>query len=213
MTPGLRESVVLVHGLFMHGAAMLPMAAQLRYAGFATRTFSYPTLEQSPRDNAYALKRLADDIDAAVVHFVGHSLGGLVLRHFFASFPQQRPGRVVTLGTPHRYSQAARVLARFELGRRVLNKSLEHGLLGGVPPWNGTHELGSIAGTLSVGLGRVVGGLAVPNDGTVAVEETRMDGMSDHICLPISHLALMFAPAAAYQTVHFLRHGRFRHEP
>ncbi|MFO1436161.1 MAG: alpha/beta fold hydrolase [Gammaproteobacteria bacterium] len=204
------ETVVLVHGLFLQGEAMLPMAVQLRHAGFATRLFSYPTLKQSPRDNAYALKRLVAEIEAPTVHFVGHSLGGLVLRHYFALAENPPQGRVVTLGTPHRYSQAARVLARFEFSRQILNKSLDHGLLGDVPPWDGRRELGSIAGTLAVGLGRVVGGLNGPNDGTVTVEETKIAGMSDHICLPLSHMALMFAPAAASQTNHFLRHGRFR---
>lgn len=209
---GKSDAVVLLHGLFLSGPVMLPMAVQLRAAGFTTRIFSYPTLAYSPRENAGALKRLVEDIEAPAVHFVAHSLGGLVVRHFFAAYPQTRPGRVVTLGTPHRYSHAARVLARFEFARNMLKKSLEHGLLGDVPPWDGSHELGSIAGTLSVGLGRVIPGLAVPNDGTVAVEETRLDGMADHLCLPVSHAALMFAPTAAAQCAHFLHHGRFRHD-
>jgi pimeloyl-ACP methyl ester carboxylesterase len=208
------ETVVLIHGLFLRGEVMAPMAARLRHAGFATRVFTYPTLAQSPGENARALKRLTDDIDAPAVHFVGHSLGGLVLRHFFARNAPERPGRVVTLGTPHRYSQAARVLARFEFARQLLNKSLEHGLLGDVPPWDGRHELGSIAGTMSVGLGRLIGGLHGPSDGTVAVDETRLEHQRDHICLPLTHMALIFAPAASAQTVHFLRHGRFmHHEP
>jgi pimeloyl-ACP methyl ester carboxylesterase len=204
------ETVVLVHGLFLHGEVMLPMAVQMRHAGFTTRLFSYPTLQQSPRDNAYALKRLVAEIASPTVHFVGHSLGGLVLRHYFAIVESPPAGRVVTLGTPHRYSQAARVLARFEAARQILNKSLDHGLLGDVPPWDRRRELGSIAGTLAVGLGRMLGGLTGPNDGTVSVEETRIPGMSDHICLPLSHTALIFAPAAAMQTIHFLRYGRFR---
>ena len=204
------QTVVLVHGLFLRGEVMLPMAVQLRHAGFATRLFSYPTLRQSPRDNAYALKRLVTEIESPTVHFVGHSLGGLVLRHYFAIFESPTAGRAVTLGTPHRYSQAARVLARFDFARQILDKSLDHGLLGDVPPWDRRRELGSIAGTLAVGLGRMVGVLHGPNDGTVSVEETKIAGMTDHICLPLSHMALMFAPAAAMQTIHFLCHGRFR---
>lgn len=206
-----QETVVLVHGLFYGGPVMLVMAARLHAAGYSIRFFSYPTRTRSLRDNARALKHFVDKIDSPVLHFVAHSLGGLVVRHYFAAFPPSRPGRVVTLGTPHRYSLAAQLLARFQFGRKLLRKSLEQGLLGDVPPWPGGHELGSIAGTLPVGLGRLVGRLPSPNDGTVTVEETRLDGMNDHICLPISHTALMLAPAAAEQTIHFLRHGRFQH--
>jgi len=203
---------VLIHGLFVRGPVMLPMALRMRGAGFATSIFSYPTRELSPEDNARALKRFVADVGTPVVHFVAHSLGGIVLRHFFAAYPPAKPGRVVTLGTPHRHSHAAHMLARFEFGRRVLDRSLEHGLLGDVPPWNSNRELGSIAGTLSLGLGRALPGLPVPNDGTVAVNETRLDGMADHICLPVSHTALIFAPAVADQCLHFLRCGRFKHD-
>ncbi|MGQ0658869.1 MAG: esterase/lipase family protein [Chromatiales bacterium] len=204
------EMVVLVHGLFLRGALMLPLTLRLRAAGFATCSFSYPTRRLSPGDNARALKRFVEGIDAPVVHFLAHSLGGLVLRHFFAGPDFDTPGRVVTLGTPHRCSHAARVLAGFELGRRMLDRSLECGLLGDSPPWDGRRELGSIAGTLPVGLGRAIPGLPLPNDGTVAVEETRVEGMSDHVCLPVSHTGMMFAPSVAEQSAHFLRHGRFK---
>ena len=83
------ESVVLVHGLFMRGEAMLPLAVQLRHGGYQTHLFTYPTLAQSPRENARALKRLADEIETPVIHFVGHSLGWCC----GISFTAVRPGR------------------------------------------------------------------------------------------------------------------------
>ncbi|SRR5579885_953468 len=206
------EAVVLVHGLFMRGAVMLPLAVQLELAGFETRLFSYPTRARSPAENAVALRRLLCNIPAWRVHVVAHSLGGLVLRHAAAQGLPGRFGRAVTLGTPHRASATARLLARFPAGRRLLKRSLERGLLGDdLPPWPPALPLGSIAGMLPVGLGRLLPGLPQPNDGTVAVEETRLPGMTDHIVLPVSHTGLLLRPAVVAQVESFLRHGRFQH--
>ena len=206
------EAVVLVHGLFMRGAIMLPLALQLEMTGFETHLFSYPTRAKPPAENAGALRRFIGNIVAWRVHVVAHSLGGLVLRHAAAQGLPQRFGRAVTLGTPHRSSATAKLLARFPAGRQLLNRSLDHGLLGDdLPPWPGALQLGSVAGMLPVGLGRLLPGLPQPNDGTVAVEETRLEGMSDHIVMPVSHTGLLIRPVVATQVAHFLRHGHFDH--
>lgn len=203
------ETVVLIHGLFMPGAIMALVGRRLRASGFATRTFAYPSRRHSPAQNALALESFVASIDAPVLHFVAHSLGGLVLRHFFAQPGAERPGRVVTLGTPHCGCRVARSLARRAPGRWLLGRSMEDGLLGDMPPWPARRELGVIAGTLPVGLGRFVADLPLPNDGVVALDETKLDGATDHSCLRVSHLAMVFMPDVATLTVHFLRHGRF----
>jgi pimeloyl-ACP methyl ester carboxylesterase len=201
-----------VHGLFMRGAIMLPLALQLEMVGFETRLFSYPTRAKPPAENAVTLRRFINDVAAWRVHVVAHSLGGLVLRHAAAQGLSRRFGRAVSLGTPHQSSATAELLARFPAGRQLLNRSLEQGLLGDdLPPWPPVLELGSVAGTLPVGLGRLLPGLPQPNDGTVAVEETRLEGMTDHIIIPVSHTGLLIRPAVATQVAHFLRHGRFDH--
>jgi hypothetical protein len=56
-----------------------------------------------------------------------------------------------------------------------------------------------------------VPGIPRPNDGTVAVSETMLDGMTDHVTLPVSHFGMLLSSAVARQTVNFLRHGRFQH--
>jgi hypothetical protein len=61
-----------------------------------------------------------------------------------------------------------------------------------------------------MGGGRLFARLPKPNDGSVVVEETQLDGMTDHIVLPVSHSGLLFSANAALQAIHFLRHGRFR---
>jgi len=100
-------------------------------------------------------------------------------------------------------------MSRNTLLCRLLGRSLVP-LTGELPPWPGERDLGSIAGTLSLGVGWLVRGLPRPNDGTVAVAETRLDGMTDHLLVHTSHMALLFSKGAARYTTYFLRHGRFR---
>ena len=195
----------------MNGLDMGLLQRRLTARGYHTLRFHYPSIRATPAENALQLARHVETTANPVIHFVCHSLGGLVLRHLFHLVPEQKPGRVVTLGTPHGYSKAARQLYRTAAGRMLLGKSVDSGLLGGVPAWQGKHELGVIAGTLHLGIGMLIPGIPKPNDGTVAVEETRMDGMKDHITLPVSHTGMLFSRTVYEQTTHFLEHGMFRH--
>lgn len=207
-------TVVTVHGLYMTGHDMFVLRMRLRKAGFATAHFSYRTVKRGIEANASELNGFLRRLDAPLVHLVGHSLGGLVIRRLLADFPEQRPGRVVTLGTPHNGSLIARRMQDAALGRWLLGRSREGALLGGLPPWPEGRELGVIAGTVSVGASLLIPGmvrqLPRPNDGTVAVAETRLEGLADHICLPVSHTALLFSRPVADQVVAFLRDGHFR---
>jgi len=203
--------VLLVHGIWANGLDMVLLKTRLERAGFATRMFTYPSVRTPPCDNAHNLQRLVGRIKSPVLHFVCHSLGGLIVRHLFHHYPEQRPGRVVTLGTPHTTSTAARQLSRLSTGRWLLGHSLEEGLLGGAPPWHNSHDLGVVAGRLRLGFGLFVPGIPQPSDGTVAVAETRLEGMADHIVLPVSHFGMLLSRQVVSQTRHFLEHGRFRH--
>lgn len=206
-----REAVVLIHGLFLNGYEMGFLRFQLTRAGYLPRRFRYRSVRSSPASVAEDLRKLVQDLDAGKIHFVCHSLGGLVIRHYFALFQDLRHGRVVTLGTPHQGSGVARYLSTFTLGRRLLGESNRHGVSGNVPPWKGACELGSIAGTRSVGMGRVIADLSKPNDGTVAVAETHLQGDKDHIALPVSHLGMLASRQVASQVLHFLQQGCFAH--
>jgi hypothetical protein len=124
-------------------------------------------------------------------------------------FPDQRPGRIVTLGTPHVGSAAATALARYGIGKWLLGESVHAGLTGELPPWNDARDLGVIAGDTSVGLGRFVAQFDSANDGTVAVAETRLPNASDHLVLPVSHLGMLVSATVAKETAWFLSRGRF----
>lgn len=205
------EVVVLVHGLWVNGREMGLLRRRLAAAGYRTRRFSYPSLANTPFENAMDLHRFIEGLDQETLHFVAHSLGGLVIRHLFYHFSPGRPGRAVTLGTPHQGSAAAAFLSRFAAGRLLLGKSIQHGLLGPLPPWPEVHELGSIAGITRLGLGLLLPGIPQPSDGTVAVAETRLAGMTDHVEVPASHSSMLWSKAVSRQAVHFLQNGRFDH--
>lgn len=206
------EIVILVHGIYMHGLLMRPLAKHLRSNGFGTLTFNYPSLRYSSTANAARLAERVERLDAGAVHYVGHSLGGLVLRHLMAGHGSRLPpGRCVTLGTPHRGSLVADWMRRRHLGW-LLGASRDQALLGGAPDWPPTRDLGSLAGIARHGIGRLLVRLPEPHDGTVAVAETRCPGMRDHVCVPGNHTCLLYSSPVIPQIVSFLRSGRFDHD-
>lgn len=204
------EYSILVHGIWMNGLDMGLLQRRLMARGYHTTRFHYNSVSATPAENARQLGRLVETIEQPVIHFICHSLGGLVLRHLFHLCPEQKPGRVVTLGTPHRCSSAAGQLSRIAVGRILLGKSMDSGLLGGAPAWQGRNDLGVIAGTLRLGIGMLIPGIPAPNDGSVAVEETCLERMKDHIVLPVSHTGMLFSHTVFEQTAYFLERGVFR---
>lgn len=203
------EIVVLVHGLYMHGIAMIPLHRRLSACGFSARKFSYPSLRRTTPENADALHRYLQELSAATVHFLCHSLGGLVVRTMMLQCDWQRPGRVLTLGTPHLGCYVAKQLNANSALAWSLGKSFRHGLDGDVPPWPKDREVGTIAGDKPVGAGRAVPGLPKPNDGTIAVAETRLGRGYPHVVLAETHSSMLLSSRVASYACAYLETGRF----
>ena len=201
-------TVVLVHGLWMTGADMTLLRRRLRRCGFHTLQFRYQSLRVDPDTVAAALADYLQRLQLPCVHLVGHSLGGLVIHKALTARPGLPVGRVVTLGTPHLGSGVAQALAGTLRGRVFLGRA-EPLLCAGAGPWQMNVELGVVAGTLSMGVGRLFGALPEPNDGTVTVAETRVPGARELLTLPLSHMALLVSREAASAVCGFLQHGRF----
>ena len=193
--------------MWMNGLEMSLLHYRLRHCGFNPLRFSYPTMRSSLRDNAIRLQRFVQGIDAPAVHFVAHSLGGLLVRQFFDTFPEQRPGRIVTLATPHQGSQAARRMGHNPFGKLLLGQSYRHGLRGDVPAWQGQRELAVIAGNVGPGVGRLISRLPRPNDGTVTVGETRLPKATEHVVVPVNHTGILLSKKVADMTCRFLKTG------
>jgi pimeloyl-ACP methyl ester carboxylesterase len=203
------ELVILVHGLYMHGVAMLPLARRLTACGFPCRRFSFPSVRLSVSGNAQRLAAWLGAIDAPVVHFLCHSLGGLVVRTMLLQTSWQRPGRVLCLGTPHLGCYVAKRLGANPAFAWMLGNSLRHGLDGDLPPWPAGREVATIAGDRSVGAGRVVPGLPHPNDGTVVLAETDLGADYPRVILGVSHTSMLFSRSVARHACVYLKTGRF----
>ncbi len=206
------EPIVLVHGLWVGGWALAILAARLRRCGYATRVFPYSSMGTGLSDNAAALARFAASLATPLVHFVGHSMGGLVILKMLAANPELRRGRTVLLGCPYGGSRSAETLARTAAGRLILGHSLMDWLRGPRPePEPGNHELGVLAGCRNIGLGRLVARLPDPNDGVVMETETRVPGMADFIRLRVSHTEMLWSRKVARQVFTFVQSSHFDH--
>jgi len=208
--PESREPVVLVHGLWVRGWVLAILAARLKRCGYDARIFSYPSMGPSLTANAAALARFAVSLGAPRVHFVGHSMGGLVILKMLEANPELRRGRSVLLGSPYGGSRSAEALARTPRGRLILGHSMMEYLRGPRAKLERC-ELGVLAGCRKIGLGRLLTRLAEPNDGVVMEAEARIPGMSDFICLRVSHTEMLWSRKVAHQVCTFLRGGRFDH--
>jgi len=204
------ETVVVAHGLWMPGVEMTLLRRRLQQAGFRTELFRFPTVRATLSQNVRSLARFVEGVAGEKIHVVGYSLGGVVALTLLGGVRLPRIGRIVCLGSPLTGSRVADHFSQWGFGRAIVGRSLtEHSEQGGIAHWDGRHELGIIAGTRSLGIGRFVGSVRGENDGTVAVDETRLPGAKAHMTLPVTHTQLLFDRAVARQTVHFLRHGQF----
>jgi pimeloyl-ACP methyl ester carboxylesterase len=203
-------TVVFVHGLWMRGLTFRLQARRIERQGFRTDcSFSYASVTSILGIHARRLAAHLETLDAPCLHLVGHSMGALVILKMLAERRDPRIGRAVLLGPPFEGSCVGRTVGRVRPGRWILGWSF--GLWSRqemVPPPRDT-EVGVIAGTLPVGAGALLGVLASPHDGVVMVEETRVPGARDHICLDVSHFGMLLAPSVAEQICAFLRDGRF----
>lgn len=205
--------VILIHGMWMPGSEMMFVKHHLAVEhGMTSQLFSYPSVRGSLDENA---ELLADFInDKGDVHMVGHSLGGVVALRMLAMAVHENVGRVVCMGSPLSGSRAADHLTQHNWGHTIVGKTVNQGVVDEAANLWATgvaerHEVGIIAGTLALGLGRLVTRFDEASDGTIAVSETRLPGAKDHIELHVSHSGMVVSRAAADQAAAFLKRGEF----
>ncbi len=205
-----KDKVFLIHGLFMHGLIMQYMHHQLEKRGYDVLAFSYRSVFRPLSENADLLIDFVKANSRAdeVKHFVGHSLGGLLIRLAYQRSPELFNGRIVTIATPHQGSEVAERVAK-TLYHGILGKAFTGALDGDLPVWQGQVELGSIAGSKSIGVAMTMPDLPSPNDGTVTVAETCLFKQKDHVTVPLSHTALVYSKRVVVLTDRFLQQGHF----
>jgi len=205
------ETVILVHGLWMTGIELGLLRRRLTHEhGFDVQVFAYPTLHGDPSSICAELAGAVRRAAGTRVHLVGHSLGGAFVFRALQQCAPTLTGNAVLLGSPLNGSRAARGALRWPMLRPLLGSHVVQEL---AEPcgreWHGGVALGAIAGSRPVGTGQFFAHFDEDNDGTVAVGETIIPGLADHIVLPHSHIGMLFAGDVAANVAHFLRTGRF----
>ncbi|ERL55873.1 esterase/lipase family protein [Psychrobacter aquaticus] len=222
-----KNRVILIHGLHQTAWIMRPLAKRLQAAGFTTHQYGYRSMRDGIKVNSAHLNEWLEQNHHPdePIDLVGHSLGGLIIRDFVAQYPKWQIGRCVTLGTPHVGSVCADYIWR--LTPAIVGRSYIDALDGTVVPLPNHITLGVIAGNRPYGLGQMF--LQYHNrkqrksnkpplkeqlahDGTVYIEETKIEAAADHIVMPVSHTGLLVDKQVAAQTCYFLQYGQFEHE-
>lgn len=202
------RDVVLVPGLWAPAASLSLLAARLRRQGFAPRLFSYAgraglegNVEQLARFSRHVLQ-------SRPAHFIGHSLGGVLVLQTLNGHSEVPVASAVLLGAPVRGCLAGRQLSRRGIGRWMLGAC--QGLWDEQDAaWRREAPLGVIAGTVPFGLGRALGRLPGTNDGVVCLEETAVQGMTARALVPLGHSVIILSSRVARLVAAFMRYGRF----
>ena len=211
-----QEEVILLHGLCRTSRSMVKMEKALAEAGYQVRNVDYPSRTAS-------IQKLAEDAvggavadcqadGATKIHFVTHSMGGILVRSYLARHSIPSLGRVVMLAPP---SQGSEVVDK--LGGLFVFKWL-NGPAGnemGTDPNSTPNQLGPAAFPVGIIAGdrsiNWINSLLIPgpDDGKVSVERTKLTGMTDHMVIHVTHPFIMRNREVIRQTIQFLRTGQF----
>jgi len=192
-----RVTVVFVHGAIVRGWEMALLRRRLRQLGYRVRQFRYRSMMKGLDDNARRLSEFLRETEGDVLHVVGHSMGGVLIRQVFEQYPDPRPGRLIAIGSPlldcwvgRRFYRMHRRIGRLLIGRTVT----DHISRLNDPVWRGARDFGV---------------LPRPSDGVVLLNETRLQGIRGHTTIRLNHFGMLFSKRCCAQIARFLATGAF----
>ncbi|WP_319524462.1 alpha/beta fold hydrolase [uncultured Desulfosarcina sp.] len=212
--------VILLHGMGRGCRSMSKMADHLADSGYTVVNLDYPSTGAdietlSSGVVAEAVETCRSKNPEAPIHFVTHSLGGILVRHYLQNHSLPPGSRVVMLSPPNHGSEVADLLKDFFLYRWIMGPAGQQlGTSAGALP----NRLGPV----DVPVGIITGDRSLepwfssrvpgPDDGKVSVARARLPEMADFLVVHRSHGFIMNGPEVIEQTIHFLRHGKFKKE-
>jgi pimeloyl-ACP methyl ester carboxylesterase len=209
---GTNATIVFVHGALVRGWEMNILRRRMRKLGYQVRQFRYRSMLLRLEENAQKLKRFLNDTPGDVLHLVGHSMGGVLIRRVFEDDPDPRPGRLIAIGSPlldcwvaRRFQRMHRRVGPLLIGRTVT----DHLARAPDPVWHGKRDFGILAGTYRFGVGAIFSTLPSPSDGVVLLEETMLKGIRDRADYRLNHFGMLFSRRCTAQIARFLATGRF----
>ncbi len=211
------ETVVLLHGLYGAPLAMKRLEWTFKHQGYHVLNLAYPTwrtpLEEAVESHLHRALQTKLPAGTEKVHFVTHSMGGIALRQYLSQHAITNLGRVVMLAPPNQGSRMAHPFKHSAVARWVMGPNLAR--LG-----TASDDLPQRAGPLNCEFGVIAGSGSLlskwfdpahPGDGRVAVESTKLSGMTDHLVLPIRHSFMICHREVCEQAATFITQGRFNH--
>ncbi len=213
-----QSCVILLHGLARTSRSMQSLNRELYKAGYHTHNCNYPSREQpiellSETFIPRAIEFCNKAYQPKQIHFVAHSMGGILIRCYLAKVHPDNLGRVVMLAPPNAGSELVDHLSRFQLfelingpaGKQLGTKASS--LPKSLGPVD--YQCGIIAGNKSL---NPLTSALIPgeNDGKVSTVSTQVNGMTDYLVVPHGHTFIMNQPIVIEQTIHFLGYGAFQ---
>jgi len=210
--PPANTTIVFVHGAIVRGWEMRLLRKRLHALGYRVRQFRYRSMMKGLDENAGRFKEFLSRTEGDVIHVVAHSMGGVLMRQVFEQNPDPRPGRLIAIGSPLLDCWIGRRFYRLQpwLGSLMIGRTVADYIARSTDPvWHGTRDFGVLAGTYPVGVGSLFRTLPSPSDGTVLLDETRLQGIRDHSTVRLNHFGMLFSKRCFRQVARFLATGAF----